>query len=254
MEKMNSFVKTSNLPNDTSCVIIGKKYEKKLHKSLADMGIEMIAMPDNPFVDTRLSSHADLSVCHAGGDLIFLAPHLKNSFLFNILLEKHSKIRILDIIQRSLYPHDAQMNICLAGKNYIYSRRYSSVEIIKSLKKQGMVGIDCRQAYAKCSVCVVDNNSIISSDKGIVKKCREAGMSVLEIEQGHIALPGFDYGFIGGSGFKISNKILAFTGSLEHHPNKLEIKSFLYERDIQPVFLTNEPIFDIGSAICLTEK
>jgi hypothetical protein len=78
-------------------------------------------------------------------------------------------------------------------------------------------------------------------------------MHVLRIAPGAVVLDGFPYGFIGGASFKISEKNLAFTGRLDGHPDCERILSFLREREIEPLFLTQEPIFDIGSAIPILE-
>ena len=78
-------------------------------------------------------------------------------------------------------------------------------------------------------------------------------MDVLEIEPGHILLPGFDTGFIGGATFKLSAHELAFTGELDGHPDRPAIEAFLEARGVEPVYLTTQPAFDIGSAVPLTE-
>jgi hypothetical protein len=100
----------------------------------------------------------------------------------------------------------------------------------------------------------VDEKSIITADRGIYHSVTSAGMDALLINPGHIVLKGFDYGFIGGAAFKISKHKLAFTGLLELHPDKDKILKFLADRKIEPIYLTKQPIFDIGSAIPIIEK
>jgi hypothetical protein len=113
--------------------------------------------------------------------------------------------------------------------------------------------IHVNQGYTKCSVCVVDERSIITSDFGIAAAARQNGLDVLTIRQGYIELPGFEFGFIGGSAWKLSEHALAFTGRLDDHPDKDRILDYLTARVIEPVFLTDGPIFDIGSAIPIIE-
>ena len=119
---------------------------------------------------------------------------------------------------------------------------------------RGFEIVDCRQGYAKCSVCVVDEGAIITADRGVETAARKAGLDVLLIEPGYIFLDGFTFGFIGGSSFKISRSKLAFTGTLDAHPNKEDIIHFLKVHEVEPVYLTERLIFDIGSGIPITEK
>ena len=76
-------------------------------------------------------------------------------------------------------------------------------------------------------------------------------MDVLRIRPGYIELIGYDYGFIGGAAFLINDHTLAFTGALDRHPDKDRILDFLAQHGVQPVFLTEVPIFDIGGAVAL---
>lgn len=58
--------------------------------------------------------------------------------------------------------------------------------------------VDVPQGYTRCCLLPVDDTSFITSDNGIAKALIAAGADVLTIEQGHIQLTGFNYGFIGG--------------------------------------------------------
>lgn len=250
---MHKFCEKGNLPEKAGLVLLGEMYYESLKQSLGHYGIKVLPIPANPYVDKRLSSHADLSVFHAGGEKIFLAPFLKGTEFAEKMHESGFNITFCDIIQGENYPNDAALNICSVGDNFIFNPKVSCQKIINELKEQGREGIITKQGYCKCSVCIVDEKSIISSDKGICKAWRDNGLDALEIEAGFIELKGFDYGFIGGAAFKLGAATLAFTGSLDAHPDKTRILEFLYKRSISPVFLTELPVFDIGSAIPVLE-
>lgn len=252
---MADFVRNANLPVCADSIILGEKYSHKLSNPLKSLNISPIFVPDNPNVDVRLSGHADLSVLHSGGDKLFLAPYLKRTEFAQNIADMGADIEFADILQRDKYPFDAQLNIALVGNLFIYNSRVSYLSVVKYLTiERGFHGINCRQGYAKCSVLVVDESSIITQDRGIARVANVAGLNVLEIEAGHVALDGFEYGFIGGAGFKLSSNVLAFTGKIDAHPDKERILAFISSRNIMPVYLTDEPVFDIGSAIILTEK
>ena len=79
-------------------------------------------------------------------------------------------------------------------------------------------------------------------------------MDVLHVSEKITALDGFEHGFIGGASFKISRSKIAFTGVITDNRERSRIEHFLNERGIAPVYLTDVPIFDIGSAIPITEE
>lgn len=252
---MSRFVRLPNLPNEAGLVIIGQRYGALLEKPLARLGIDALLMPDNPCVDARLSGHVDLSAFHAGGEKVCLAPYLKDSSLRHALEDMGADINLLAIQQGRTYPEDARMNVCVIGDALIYAEKVTSENIVEYLTNCGIKRkISSRQGYAKCSVCVVDERAIITADSSIAKAARKEGLEVLLIAPGYVNLPGFDYGFIGGAAFKIAKNKLAFTGRLDRHPNRTEIFDFLSARGIEPVFLTDEPVFDIGSGIPILEK
>lgn len=243
------------MPSNVKVVIIGEKYEKTLYKPLDKYGIRIICLPNNKCVDERLSSHADISVFHAGGERIWLAPHLRNSDFAHELAALGSRIEFAAIEQCPAYPGDAQLNIAALASAFIYAPKVSYSPIVDYLtNERGFTAVASRQGYAKCSVLVVDERSIITQDRGIARAARTAALDVLEISPGYVSLDGFEYGFLGGAGFKLSDDTLAFTGTLDTHPDKERILGFLAARGIHPVYLTDQPVFDIGSAIPIIEK
>lgn len=252
---MAEFVGASNLPRCADAVILGAKYAKKLEKALKKLEINPLFVPENPDVDRRLSGHADLSALHAGGERIYLAPYLSGTEFAHILIDLGAEIEFADIRQGTEYPLDAQLNLAVVGNRVICSTKTAYLPAVDYLSRAlGVNIINCRQGYTKCSVLVVDERSIITQDKGISFAARKAGLDVLEIESGYVMLDGYEYGFIGGAGFKISYNTMVFTGTLDAHPDKKRILDFIASHGIKALYLTDEPIYDIGSAIPLTEK
>ena len=251
---MMRFVETPNLPVCASTVIIGEKYCNILQNSVENLDINILSMPDNPYVDDRLSGHADLSVLHLGGGRLLLAPYLKGSEFSQQLEYRGFDIKYADIEQSALYPNDAQMNVCILGDKVIYNPKTAPNTIVKYLTiGNGAIQVSSRQGYSRCSVCVVGGNAIITADEGICRSAEAHGIDVLKIRPGYIDLPGFDYGFIGGTSFKISDTKLAFTGKLDSHPDAERIIEFTSLHNVDIVYITDKPAFDIGGAVPITE-
>ncbi len=251
---MSAFVQSPNLPEDAETILIGEKYARILQKSLEKQGLTSVFIPDNPYVDARMSGHADLSAVHGGGERLFLAPYLRGSETERKLMVLGAEPVFPEISQGSAYPGDAQLNLCAAGKAVFYNEKTAAPGIVEYLtRERGLAPIRGRQGYARCAVCVVGPDALITADRPIYEAALKNGYRALLIRPGYIGLEGFPYGFIGGAAFKLSKHRLAFTGRLDTHPNWKEILSFLEAQEVEPVFLTDVPAFDIGSAIPLTE-
>lgn len=251
---MSRFVRVPNLPNTCSTVVYGEKYAEILEKSLESLHIKNILLPDNPDIDPRLSGHADLSMLHAGGDKLFLAPYLEGSTFAEGLKARGAMIRFPELQQGRDYPTDAQLNLCVLGEYVICNPKTADASIVECLTNYNAKAITVRQGYSRCAVCTVDADSIITEDRGIAAAAEANGLHVLLIQPGYIRLDGYPYGFIGGASCKLASDKLAFTGNLNAHPDREAILGFLSERGISPVYLSPEPAFDIGSMIPIFEN
>ncbi len=225
-------------------VLIGERYWPKLAQSLAAQGIDAIWLPDNAALDKRLSSHADLSVFVCGNNAVVARALVASNFVK--YLTNRGYIVAPSAEQGADYPRDAGLCVCWTGRYTIYNEATADPAVLDIICG---VPVHVSQGYTKCAALVVDDHSIVTADAGVSRAAKSAGMDVLEITPGHIALDGFEYGFIGGASFIISDNTVAFTGTLDGHPDKDRILDFLAQHGKKPVFLTDEAIFDIGGAI-----
>ena len=96
----------------------------------------------------------------------------------------------------------------------------------------------------------MSKKALITADSSIENAARALGYDVLKIHPGFFRLPGFDYGFIGGSSFLLDGK-LYFTGSINSHADEDSILNFLILHNTAPVFLSSDRAEDIGTVIVL---
>ena len=250
---MQKFIEIPHLPKQpVSCVIVGEKYKKILAAALQKYGVELISMPACSFVRKPLEGHVDLCIMHLGENRFIVAKNMKSRLrgIIDRLTASGAQVFETEKELGAEYPLDVILNHCVLGKTVVANTKYADGVAIDFLDEH----IHVNQGYAKCSICVVDEESVITSDSGIADTLSAKGYDVLKIKPGHINLPGFDTGFIGGTAFKLSKSIIAFCGNLDAHPDESAIFRFLSSKKIKPVFLTNRPIFDIGSAIPVFEN
>ena len=245
---MIRFVKKPHLPQGRVYqLILGEKYEKVLSGSLLRRNITPIWLNSNKYVDERLSGHCDLMAVHLGGNVLAVQSDIARD------CELINNVKLMQTAppKRPEYPYDAGLNICIVGDKLIYNPKSADPNIISKISG---ITLSCKQGYTKCSVCVVDENSIITADDKIAATASVAGMNVLRISEKITALDGFEHGFIGGASFKINRNEMAFTGIINDSTERRHIECFLNERGVRAVYLTYEPLFDIGSAIPITEE
>ena len=147
------------------------------------------------------------------------------------------------------YPLDIKYNVCKVGNNIICKYDYISEDIKVHIVNSGYDVIDVNQGYAKCSTCIVDESSIITSDKSIQRGCVDKGLDVLLIEPEHIICKGLEYGFIGGSSVSFDD-IVFFNGDITKHPNYEEINRFIKSKNKKIEFM-DYPLEDLGSFIII---
>ena len=152
-----------------------------------------------------------------------------------------------------VYPGDIAYNAACTGRYLIHNLKYTAPPIKQFAEKAGMCLVDVKQGYAKCSTVIVDEESIITYDRGIGRACRSAGMDVLMIGPGQVLLPGYDTGFIGGASGRVGDTIV-FHGDLFSHPDGDAIAEFITGRGLKVRSFEDWPLTDIGSVLCGTRS
>lgn len=192
---------------------------------------------DSP-VYREIITHADIYMCQLG-------------------LWENSKIFMGNTAElKSHYPGNVIYNALCTEKYFIHNFKYTSPALLAEASAYrdfaGLIKVNVRQGYTRCCCLPVNEDSFITSDAGIAKALKSAGADVLSISPGHISLPGFDYGFIGGCGGNIivnKKHTIVINGNLKAHPDYEKIADFIKVRDIKLVFFEEYPLEDIGSIL-----
>lgn len=198
-----------------------------------------------------MNYHADLQFHYLYDGSAVVCPEA-----YDYYVEKLSGTGIKIIKGKSalsgVYPGDIAYNVARVSKKYALHRADKTDEIIKeSFEKQGVTLINTAQGYTKCSVAPVSDGAFITSDKGIYKACAGYDMDILLIREGHIDLPPYKTGFIGGCCGLSDNKTMLFCGGVNTHPDKDKILKFLEKYNVTPICTNEKTLFDIGSIICI---
>lgn len=151
------------------------------------------------------------------------------------------------------YPENIGFNAVCLDKYFIHNLKYTNPRLLEYVKKLGLIPINVKQGYTKCSCVVVDGSSIITADEGIYAVLSAiSDIDVLKISEGHILLSGFDYGFLGGASGRVGDT-LYFHGDITKHPDYSLISDFVLSRNIKMKWF-DFPLTDIGSIIEFNSK
>lgn len=231
-------------------VIISAKYSEKIIKNITKLypGINIIKTKKCLRTYKSIEYHPDISICKLNKRVLVVEPRHYNYYYEKL---KCSNIELIKGYNKldNYYPYTSHYNVAVINKHIIHNLKYTDKRILNYSNKNGYKLVNVNQGYTKCSVSIVDEKSIITSDKIIHREAIKNKIDSLLISPGYIRLPGEKYGFIGGATGKISKKEILFTGHLDFHPDKDKILDYLDRKEITPIFLSDDEIIDLGTII-----
>ena len=193
----------------------------------------------------EIMGHADIQI-HFVGKKAVCAPESYSYY-------KSLKLDGIELIcgsnaLKSEYPYDIAYNACTIGNYLICRPSHTAIEILSEYRSLKKDILSARQGYAKCSICVVNEETAITADEGMYKLLKDNKLNVLKINEGYIELYNMK-GFIGGASGLIDNKTLCFNGNLKTHPDCDNIISFCNNVGVDAVSLNSGNLKDIGSIL-----
>ena len=222
---------------------ISQNADNRIIESLRREGFEVHLLAPFDALTAPTNTHADMLLLSVG-DTVFVHKD------YPVELSDVKNVVKIDEPIGSKYPSDVRLNIAIVGKNAICNTKYASRTILNHLKNQGYEIAHVPQGYAHCSTCIVSTNALITADESIFEAAKMLGIDALKIVSGHISLPPYDYGFIGGASGTDENKVY-FCGSLSHHPDGEKIREFIKKHGKDVCELTPLPLEDIGGMLLI---
>ncbi|WP_455538370.1 DUF6873 family GME fold protein [Terrisporobacter sp.] len=245
------FIKSSFIPHKKiSLALVDDRITSEMIDNLKILNINIIKSTRCENTYNAISFHPDISLIKLDNNNILVSPNVYE--YYNEILSPlgFNIIKGSSTVEKK-YPNNIQYNAAILGNKVIHNFNFTDEKLLKYIDENNFKKIHVKQGYCKCSICIVDENSIITSDEGIYNEVIKHNIDCLLIEKGHINLFELNYGFIGGCSGLISDKTLAFFGDISAHPNYDDIKKFVKSKNKNIICLSKENLLDLGSLIPL---
>lgn len=221
-----------------------------LGEELARRGVRALTTQADRRLPQPVQFHPDLQACPLPFEQMFV---LQNSPLIPALGALGFQVEETTRAPSSAYPADALCGGFPWGSWLVGNPQALDGAILAGARRAGLEQLPVKQGYSACSVALVDESAAITADRGLYRALTAQGFQVLLIQPGHIQLPGYDTGFIGGCCGKLAPDKLAFAGALSSHPDGEAIRLFLKSRGVEAVELRDAPLLDVGGILPLVE-
>lgn len=230
-------------------LIIDERMRSIEKEALKKLGYELIEINNNNNVYSEISSHVDIFACKIKEKIVVDGTIYDNFKKVQKALIKGTSIVYGD------YPNDICYNVCIVGNKAIHNFKYTDSEILSLLKKNNFELINVKQGYSNCSIAVIDENSIILSDKGLYNNLKNTNLDILFLdyipdiklfnEKGEYSQKN---GFIGGAISRIGNNIVLF-GDLDKIDYYGSIRKFIENRNLNIIDFKGLDVVDYGGIL-----
>ncbi len=226
-----------------------------------DNKYHLIQIPRSDKVYFEISSHVDI-FCTKLNDTLILEPSVYNLLKEQINKEDLCKKNIIsgNELVSYKYPNDIKYNVCQIGRYVIHNFKYTDKSVLEKIYNMGLEKIDIKQGYSKCSIAVIDEKSVIVTDKKIANALQKKQIDVLLLENENIikniklfSLKNDNMysnmnGFIGGAISRFKDKIVIF-GDLEKIDINYKIYDYITSKKLEIVQFKGHDIVDYGGII-----
>ena len=232
-------------------LIIDERMRDIEKQTLQRLGYELIEIKKSTKIYSEISSHVDIFACKVKNKIIaekHVYDILKNKLKKYIIIQGNSAIQ-------NVYPKDINYNVCIVGNKAIHNFKYTDSKIAQELKKNNFELINVKQGYSNCSIAVIDENSIILSDKGLYNSLKNSELDILFLdympdiklldENGNYSKIN---GFIGGAIARIADSIVIF-GDLNKIDYNGYIRNFIEKKNLKVIDFSGLDVIDYGGII-----
>lgn len=225
-------------------LLIDKHLAENSKKFLLDLGFDLIETCKQPCLEDSTATHPDMQFFLIKNNVAIVSDrvlcHYEN------VLPDFTLLPFKGIC--SGYPEDCLLNIAKVGdKHFMTKFQFEKLNCTVDFS----FPIFTKQGYSKCSICILNDEAILTGDAGIHRIAVNNGMRSYLLDDSEIMLDGYKKGFWGGCSGLIGNNKLFFNGDIEKNSNYQKLTDILAKEKIEPIYHKEIPLCDNGSIILL---
>ncbi len=231
--------------------IVSEKISEPCRATLAQEGFFVLPCPSSRYLPAPIAHHPDMQMVILGKSVFCHEGYLnENAAFFSELsaLFPHIQVVGLPDAPGKNYPLDCAYNLLKMGEKAFYNPKGLSPALAHILSKNGLYARHTRQGYTACTVRALGERHAITADLGMAAVLTCEGISVLTVGEGHIALPPYAHGFIGGASGCFGRTVY-FLGDISTHPDYERMECFAKEAGFSLRSLSGEPLCDLGGIL-----
>lgn len=234
-------------------ILIDSRMRNIEKNTLKYLGYKLVPIIRSINVYPEISSHVDIFTTKIGDTLVVEKSKYKDL----IFMLKDSEYNIISGKEEvgMHYPEDIKYNVCILGNYAVHNFKYTDKNVLKLLEENGYEFINVEQGYTNCSIAVIDNSSVITTDKKIAEKLIANNISVLYLDYTPDIKLKDEYGnyssmtgFIGGAIGKVDNNIIVF-GDLTKIDRDNKIRNFIESRKLKLIDFKGLDVIDYGGIV-----
>ena len=234
-------------------ILIDKRMRNVEKNMLKYLGYKLVPIETSNNVYAEISSHVDIFTTKIG-DTLIVEKSKYDDLVFMLKDTEYNIISGKENVEMK-YPNDIKYNVCIIGNYAVHNFKYTDKVVLQELKENGYELINVEQGYTNCSVAVIDESSVITTDRKIAEKLIANNISVLLLDYTlDIKLKDEDgnysnmNGFIGGAIGRVDNNIIVF-GDLNKIDRENKIRDFIKIRNLKLIDFKDLDVIDYGGIV-----
>ena len=234
-------------------ILIDKRMRNVEKNMLKYLGYKLVPIETSNNVYAEISSHVDIFTTKIG-DTLIVEKSKYDDLVFMLKDTEYNIISGKENVEMK-YPNDIKYNVCIIGNYAVHNFKYTDKVVLKELKENGYELINVEQGYTNCSVAVIDESSVITTDRKIAEKLIANNISVLLLDYTPDIKLKDEYGnysnmngFIGGAIGRLDNNIIVF-GDLNKIDRENKIRDFIKIRNLKLIDFKDLDVIDYGGIV-----
>ena len=234
-------------------ILIDKRMRNVEKNMLKYLGYKLVPIETSNNVYAEISSHVDIFTTKIG-DTLIVEKSKYDDLVFMLKDTEYNIISGKENVEMK-YPNDIKYNVCIIGNYAVHNFKYTDKVVLKELKENGYELINVEQGYTNCSVAVIDESSVITTDRKIAEKLIANNISVLLLDYTPDIKLKDEYGnysnmngLIGGAIGRVDNNIIVF-GDLNKIDRENKIRDFIKIRNLKLIDFKDLDVIDYGGIV-----